>query len=74
MLLGGLLRKQPILTLPEDAPEGAENWILNNFGQDDSTLISFLDSAIWEELQTSRAWVYVSYPIENLFPVKTSRS
>jgi len=62
MLLGGLLRKQPILTLPDDAPEDAENWILNNFGQDDSTLISFLDSAIWEELQTSRAWIYISYP------------
>lgn len=62
MLVGGLLRKQPILTLPENAPENAYNWIIHNFGQDDSSLISVLDSALWEELQTSRAWVYISYP------------
>ncbi len=66
MLVGGLLRKQPILSLPKDAPEGAYNWIIHNFGQDDSSLISVLDNALWEELQTSRAWLYISYPsIEN---------
>ena len=65
MLVGGLLRKQPILTLPEDAPAGAYNWIMNNFGQDDSSLIATLDTALWEELQTSRAWLYVSYPAVN---------
>ncbi len=62
MLVGGLLRKQPILTLPDNIPEGSYNWIIHNFGQDDSSLISFLDGALWEELQTSRAWLYISYP------------
>ena len=70
LLIGGLLRKMPILTLPESAPADAKDWIINNFGKDDSTLISFLDEALWEEIQTNRAWVYVDYPninnVENL--------
>lgn len=63
MLVGGLLRKQPILKLPDDAPEEAKDWILNQFGQDDSSLAAFLDEALYEELQTSRPWVYVDYPV-----------
>ena len=63
MLVGGLLRKQPVLQLPDNAPEDAKNWILNEFGQDDSSLAAFLDEAIYEELQTSRPWVYVDYPV-----------
>jgi hypothetical protein len=67
MLVGGLLRKTPTLTLPEGAPEGAADWILNDFGQDDSTLVSFLDECLWEEIRTSRCWVYIDYPsIENI--------
>jgi hypothetical protein len=62
MLVGGLLRKQPTLTLPEDAPEGARQWIMDAFGQDNSPLVSFLDEALWEEIQTSRAWVFLDYP------------
>lgn len=66
VVIGGLLRKQPQLKLPEGAPEGAYQWIMDAFSQDSSPLISFLDSALWEEIQTSRAWVYVDYPkIEN---------
>jgi len=62
MLVGGLLRKTPSLTLPDDVPEDAQDWIINEFARDDSSLVSFLDSAIWEEMQTSRAWVFVDYP------------
>lgn len=62
MLVGGLLRKQPILKLPAGVPEEAKNWIMNEFGKDDSPLTSFLDSALWEEVQTSRAWIFVDYP------------
>jgi hypothetical protein len=62
MLVGGLLRKDPELTLPEEVPEEAASWILNDFAQDDSPLIAFMDKALWEEIQTSRAWVYVDYP------------
>lgn len=66
MLVGGLLRKKPILSLPENAPADAHDWIMNQFGQDDCSISAFLDSALWEEVQTSRAWVYVDYPsIEN---------
>jgi hypothetical protein len=61
-LLGGLLRKEASMKLPEDAPEGAEDWLRFNFGSDGTTLHSFLDQAIWEELQTSRCWVLVDYP------------
>lgn len=67
MLVGGLLRKKPILKLPEGLPEGTSDWILNEFAKDDSSLLSFLDSVLWEEVQTSRAWVFVDYPdIKNL--------
>lgn len=62
-LLSGLLRKQPILKLPEKLPKNIYNWIMNEFNQDDSSLASFLDICIWEELQTSRAWVYVDHPV-----------
>lgn len=61
-VVGGLLRKKPQLELPDSAPEEANDWILNEFGQDDSSLSAFLDKALWEELQTSRPWVYVDYP------------
>ncbi|WP_396189869.1 DUF4055 domain-containing protein [Flavobacterium sp.] len=62
MVVGGLLRKRPQLDLPDGAPEDAKDWILDNFGQDDSSISAFLDAALWEELQTSRCWVYVDYP------------
>ena len=62
MLLGGLLRKEPVVKLPESLPEDALDWITTSFSQDDASLVSFLDEAIWEELQTSRAWVYIDYP------------
>lgn len=62
MVVGGLLRKRPQLELPDGAPAEAKDWILNDFGQDSSSISAFLDSALWEELQTSRAWVYVDYP------------
>jgi hypothetical protein len=70
MLVGGLLRKAPILTLPDEVPEEAKDWLINNIGRDDSTLVAFLDELLWEEINTSRAWVFVDYPsvnnVENL--------
>ena len=62
MLVGGLLRKQPTLSLPEGFPEEGYDWIMNEFGQDGSSLSSVLDVALWEEMQTSRAWIFVDYP------------
>jgi hypothetical protein len=61
MVVSSLLMKDPTLNI-EGLPEEGVNWLLNNFGQDDSSLASFLDNAIWEELQTSRAWVLVNFP------------
>jgi hypothetical protein len=63
IVVGGLLRKKPQLELPKSIPEEATNWIMNAFTQDSQSLSSFLDSALWEELQTSRAWVYVDFPV-----------
>jgi hypothetical protein len=66
MIVGGLLRKQPVLTLPTGIPADAQDWIMNQFGKDDGSLSSFLDQILWEEVQTSRAWVFVDYPkVEN---------
>lgn len=62
LVIGGLLRKSPQLELPEGGPEGVKDWILNEFGKDDSSLTAFLDEALSEELDTSRSWVFVDYP------------
>lgn len=62
IIIGGLLRKQPQLKLPKDMPKEAYDWIMNCFSQSGSPLISFLDESLWEEIQTSRCWVYVDYP------------
>jgi hypothetical protein len=62
MIVGGLLRKDPQLTLSDKIPKEAKEWILSRFCHDSSPIISFLDEALKEEIQTSRAWVYVDYP------------
>jgi hypothetical protein len=63
VILGGLLRKEAQLELEDGVfPDGAEEWIRNNFTDDGNSLHSFLDAAVWEELQTSRAWVLVDHP------------
>jgi hypothetical protein len=61
MLVGGLLRKPPQLTLPKSVPEGGKEWILNEFGRDDSSLVSFLDGALKEEVE-AKSWIFVDYP------------
>lgn len=65
MIIGGLLRKQPLLEI-NNAPIEAKQWILEEVGSDKSNLISFLSTALWEELQTSRAWVQIDYPVVDL--------
>ena len=62
MLVGGLLRKAPQLTFKVDVPEGAVNWILNEFGRDDCSLAAFMDEVLKEEVETSAPWVFVDYP------------
>jgi len=72
MIIGGLLRKQPMLEI-NGAPEGAKQWILDDIGSDKSNLISFLSTALWEELQTSRAFIQIDFPVvdlENLTPAE----
>jgi len=61
-LVGGLLRKQPTLKLPDDVEKDAAKWLMHEFGKDDSAMSAFLDAALWEEVQTSRAWIFVDYP------------
>lgn len=65
MLIGGLLRKPPALSIPDSLPEDALDWITNEFSEDGLPLMSFLDNALLEEVETSRAWVYVDYPVED---------
>jgi hypothetical protein len=62
VLIGGMLRKQPDIVLPEGAPEGALDWLRHSFTSTNNSMLSFLDAALFEELQTSRAWVMVDYP------------
>lgn len=62
ILLGGILRKPPSIEFSNKVPADAKDWITNQFSANGGNLLSFLDEAIWEELQTSRAWVIVDYP------------
>jgi len=62
VLISSLLRKKSQLELPEELGDDAKNWIENNFSLDGRSLFNFLDAALWEELQSSRAWVFVDYP------------
>jgi len=62
MLVGGLLRKQPVLTLPDDVPEEASDWINTQFGKDDASLVAVLDEALHEEMVTSRSFMFVDHP------------
>jgi hypothetical protein len=63
VLVGGLLRKNPTFTLPQGIPEDeAREWLTNSFSSDGNSMLSTLDSALWEELQTSRAWLLVDHP------------
>ena len=61
-IVGGLLRKQPHLELPDYLPKEARSWILDEFGQDSSPLSVFLAEALNEELITGSSWVYIDYP------------
>jgi hypothetical protein len=61
-LIGGLLRKQPLIKFPEGVPDEVSKWIIHQFGKDDSPMSAFLDEALWEELQTSFCWVLVDHP------------
>lgn len=72
-ILGGLLRKPPTISLPKDDnenelyPEEALDWIKNRFTEDNRSIISFLDDAVFEELITNRCWVSVDFPVvENI--------
>lgn len=67
VLIGGMLRRQPEVVLPDDVPEGAVDWILHKFTSNGNSLLSFLDEALTEELHTSRAWVMVDYPLVSDF-------
>lgn len=62
MIVGGLLRKEPQITFTDAVPEEAQDWLRNSVAMDGNSLVSFLDEALYEEVQTSRAWVYVDYP------------
>jgi hypothetical protein len=66
ILQAGLLRKQPIVKLKNDAqtyglPEGAIEEVINHISLNGKGLVHFLNEALWEELQTSRSWILVDY-------------
>ena len=63
MIIGGLLRKPPVMTLPDSVPEEAEDWLTNEFSEDGLPILAFLDAILLEEVVTSRSWVYVDYPL-----------
>lgn len=65
VLVSGLLRKRPDLVLPEQAPDGAYEWIMSDFTSQHGSLVGFLDEALEEEITTSRAWVMVNFPYVN---------
>jgi len=63
MLVGGLLRKAPVVVLPDELGDDVHNWIANSIAKDGSPLSAFLDEALWEEIQSSRCWILVDHPV-----------
>src|SRR6478752_3591046 len=62
LLVGGLLRKAPLIDYTASVPEEAKDWISQSISADGNSLIGFMDEVLFEEVQTSRAWIYVDYP------------
>jgi len=62
ILVGGLLRKPPSISYNKELPDEVKDWILSSISIDGSSLISLLNTLLFEELQTSRAWIFVDYP------------
>lgn len=71
LLVGGLLRKEPELTLPKDVPAGALEWITNEFGVDGTPLTAFMKTVVEEEVETTRPWIQVNYSEEDAIPYAT---
>jgi hypothetical protein len=62
VLISALLRKPSTLTLPDGLGDDVRDWLEKDITLDGASMFNFLDAAIWEELQTSRAWVYIDRP------------
>ena len=69
LLVAALLRKEPEVVLPSDAPAGALEWIRGEFGADGSPLVTYMDTILLEEIITSRGWTAVDYYSDTPFPV-----
>jgi len=63
VVIGGLLRKPPQIEYKKEVSEEAMEWIKSDFTVEGGSLIAFLDKLLNEEMQTSRAWIYVDYPM-----------
>ena len=59
---GGMLRKPVVIEPPDGAPDTLEPWLRNRPGAGGEDLLAFLHAALWEEVKTSRAWLYVNHP------------
>ena len=66
-MIGALLRKESILNFSDEFFNDEEkeellDWIKYKFTSDNKSLFHFLDSALWEEFQTSATWIQVELP------------
>ena len=59
--VGAMLRKEPEVQFPDDKDGASVDWIRNRFTGDDKSLISFLDGAIPDQMQTGNTYVWVDY-------------
>ena len=62
IVVGSLLRKPPVITYKKEISEEIKDWVINEFTIDGGSLIAFLYDALMEEMETSRAWVFIDYP------------
>ena len=59
---GGMLRKPVVIEPADDSPNTLEPWLRTRPGAGGEDLLAFLTAALWEEIKTSRAWIYVNHP------------
>jgi hypothetical protein len=61
-IVGGLLRKPPQVSFKVAVAPEVLDWIKSDITIEGGSLVSCLNDVLNEELQTSRAWLYVDYP------------
>jgi hypothetical protein len=63
VIVNGLLRKPPVLTIERDLPNEVLNWVLSEMGGEGKSIVDVLFEVLNAEIETTNNWIGVDYPI-----------